>query len=58
MINLRGTGASAGVAIGHIRILENSISDVKKYEIKNVAKEIERFKAAVEKTKEALGVLY
>ena len=58
MIILKGTPASNGVAIGHIKILENSISNVTKCEIKNVAKEIERFKAAVEKTKEALGVLY
>ena len=56
MIILKGTPASNGVAIGHIKILENSISNVTKCEIKNVAKEIERFKAAVEKTKEALGV--
>lgn len=58
MIILKGTGASGGVAIGHIKMLTDSVSDVPKYEIENVAKEIERFKNAVEKTKEALGVLY
>ncbi len=57
MIVLKGTPASGGVAIGRIRILKTN-SDVAKYEIKNVAKEIERFKEAVEKTKEALGLLY
>lgn len=58
MINLRGTPVSGGVATGYIKILENDISDVKKHEIISVAKEVERFKKAVEKTKEAMGVLY
>ncbi len=58
MINLRGTGASGGVAIGRIKILENTISDVSKHNIKDVAEEIKRFNIAVEKTKESLSVLY
>lgn len=58
MINLRGTGASQGAALGHIKIINEKISDVKKHTIENVAAEIARFNEAVEKTKEELGILY
>lgn len=58
METLNGTCASGGIAIGRIKIIKDESERIKKYTVENVAKEIERFNAAVEKTKEKLGILY
>jgi len=58
MKTLKGTCASGGVATGRIKIMKGEDERIKKYTVENVAKEIERFNEAVEKTKEKLGVLY
>ncbi|MBQ3181434.1 MAG: hypothetical protein IJB50_01550, partial [Clostridia bacterium] len=52
METLKGICASGGVATGHIKIIKDEDEKTKKYTVKNVAKEIERFNHAVEKTKE------
>lgn len=55
---LQGVCASGGVANGRIKIIKEQSEKNEKYTIQNVAKEIERFKLAVEKAKDALGILY
>lgn len=55
---LRGTQASAGVASGRIKFINESNYQTQKNTIDNVAAEITRFNEAVEKTKEDLGILY
>ena len=55
---LRGTQASAGVASGRIKFINESYYQTQKNTIDNVAAEIARFNEAVEKTKEDLGILY
>ena len=55
---LRGTQASAGVASGRIKFINESNYQTQKNTIDNVAAEIARFNEAVEKTKEDLGILY
>lgn len=55
---LRGICASGGIAAGRVKILKEKNYKPKKYTIENVASEIARFNAAVEKTKEQLGRLY
>ncbi len=55
---LRGAQASAGVALGRIKFINEQKYQTQKYTIDNVAAEIARFNEAVEKTKEDLGILY
>lgn len=55
---LQGTGASRGVALGHIKIMKENTEGVEKRTIENVASEIARFNSAVEIAKENLGILY
>ena len=55
---LQGTCASDGVALGNIKIIDGENFEIKRYNIENVSAEIERFKKAVEKTKEQLSLLY
>jgi len=55
---LKGTVASPGVATGRIKIIEETGKTVQKRTVENVASEIARFKAAVEKAKADLEVLY
>ena len=55
---LRGTKASAGVAAGRIKFINEQKYQTQKYAIENVAAEVARFNEAVEKTKEDLGILY
>ncbi len=55
---LQGTCASGGVALGNIKIIDGENYDIKRYAIENVPAEIGRFKDAVEKLKEQLGILY
>ena len=55
---LQGTCASDGVALGCIKIIDGQNYEIKRHSIENVPAEISRFKNAVEKTKEQLGVLY
>ena len=55
---LRGNCASGGVAIGHIKVINEEEQKANKQTIENVAAEIARFNHAVEKTKESLGMLY
>ncbi len=55
---LQGACASNGAATGRIKIIKEQSDKTKKQTVQNVAKEIERFNAAVEKAKEQLGILY
>ena len=55
---LQGICASGGASTGKIKIIKEQNDKTEKYTIKNVAKEIERFSTAVEKAKDALGILY
>ncbi len=58
MVHLWGIGASEGAVIGRIKRICEKNTQVEKYSVDNVAKEIQRFNCAVEKTKERLGILY
>lgn len=58
METLQGICASGGIASGRIKIIKEQSEKSDKYTIENVAKEIERFNVAVEKAKDALGILY
>ncbi len=55
---LQGVCASGGVANGRIKIIKEQSEKSEKHTIENVAKEIERFKLALEKAKEQLAILY
>ena len=55
---LQGVCASPGVSTGRIKIIKEQSEKSEKYTIQNVAKEIERFKLALEKAKEQLAILY
>ncbi|WP_349408066.1 phosphoenolpyruvate--protein phosphotransferase [Pseudalkalibacillus sp. SCS-8] len=54
---ITGIGASAGIAIAKAFKLENPVLDVEKKKIENPADEVERFDAAIAKSKEELEAI-
>lgn len=56
-VHIRGISAAPGIALGHVYLLEKSLPQVSHYWISNreLPQELQRFKNAIEKTREELS---